>query len=183
VPIYTAWLRYSHPDSNNSRMFVTVRSPALYHGLCLVRVRGPQNKGLNILGANKTYSRGRSRKLWFYNYELALTNNNIKKMAKFSEARRNALVWLQLLYSSVNNPQNQCEEATKKRIEEKELQLQRVLPFQGWHSWGRRMTVYLSQKAESKPNYIFSERTYPNLANWNWFMGKSATILYVYSSF
>jgi hypothetical protein len=29
VPIYTAWLRYSHPDSNNSRMFVTVRSPAL----------------------------------------------------------------------------------------------------------------------------------------------------------
>ena len=125
----------------------------------------PQNKGLNILGANKTYSRGRSRKLWFYNYELALTNNNIKKMAKFSEARRNALVWLQLLYSSVNNPQNQCEEATKKRIEEKELQLQRVRPFQGWHSWGRRMTVYLSQKAESKPNYIFSERTYPNLAN------------------
>jgi len=53
-------------------------------------------------------------------------------MAKFSEARRNALVWLQLLYSSVNNPQNQCEEATKKRIEKKkELQLLRVRPFQG----------------------------------------------------
>jgi len=82
----------------------------------------PQNKGLNILGANKTYSRGRSRKLWFYNYELALTNNNINKMAKFSEARRNALVWLQLLYSSVNNPQNQCEEATKKRCKDKDLQ-------------------------------------------------------------
>jgi len=58
-------------------------------------------------------------------------NKNKKKNAKFTEARKNALVWLPLLYSSVNNPQNQCEEATKKRIEEKELQLQRVRPFQG----------------------------------------------------
>jgi len=58
-------------------------------------------------------------------------NKTKKKNAKFTEARRNTLVWLQLLYSSVNNPQNQCEEATKKRIEEKELQLQRVRPFQG----------------------------------------------------
>ena len=42
-------------------------------------------------------------------------------MAKFSEARRNALVWLQLLYSSVNNPQNQCEEATKKRLKNSKI--------------------------------------------------------------
>jgi len=54
-----------------------------------------------------------------------------KKKCEIYRSKKNALVWLPLLYSSVNNPQNQCEEATKKRIEEKELQLQRVRPFQG----------------------------------------------------